>query len=180
MESIKNQSHCIENYSLQDWFVVKTLSRHEKKVAKQLEELNYNVYLPLLKTIKIWSDRKKKVEVPLISSVLFVQNTEVNKEIIYSIPGFHSILRLNGKIGKVRTSEIEQLKIITGEMEVLQEVEDVRLFPGDEIEIIGGPLRGYFAKAIEELNAYKVLIQIEALGCGYSVNIPKNQVCKIK
>ena len=52
-----------------NWYVVKTNSRAEKKVYERLEFLGLEVYLPLVITIKQWSDRKKKVEVPLISDV---------------------------------------------------------------------------------------------------------------
>lgn len=169
-----------KNHSTKDWFVVCTLSRQEKKVAKLLAELGYNVYLPIVKTLRVWSDRKKKVEMPLIPSMLFVEDVDIDKRLIYSVPGFHSILKLQGKIGKVKPREIEQLKIITGEMSEVETVENIRLFPGDEIEIIGGPLQGYYAQAIEEVNSFRVLIQVETLNLGYVVNLAKNQVRKVK
>ena len=59
-----------------NWYVVKTRSRAEQKVAQRISAKGLNVYLPLQKTIRQWSDRKKKVEVPLISSTLFVKTEE--------------------------------------------------------------------------------------------------------
>ena len=48
------------------WYVIKTLSRAEKKTAERMTAEGYKVYLPLQTTIKQWSDRKKKIEIPLI------------------------------------------------------------------------------------------------------------------
>ncbi|HTO38196.1 MAG TPA: UpxY family transcription antiterminator [Brumimicrobium sp.] len=162
-----------------DWFVVRTNSRHEKKVACLLEKLNYQVYLPIQKQWRIWSDRKKLIEVPLIPGVIFVHDCTVNKEKLYSVPGFHSILKLNGEIGRVKPKEIEQLKLVLEEYEGVKKVENSRFSRGEEVEIIAGPLRGYFAKAVEDVNSYRVIICIEALAAKFVVNLAKSKVRKL-
>lgn len=168
------------NNSLADnWFVVKTLPRHEKKVAEQLEKLNYTTYLPLQTTWRMWSDRKKKVELPLIPSIVFVKDLTVNKEPMYLLAGFHSILKLNGEIGRVKPHEIEQLRLLTGAGIEFEAIELSSFLPGDDVEIISGPFRGHYAKAIEDLSSYRVLIEISTLGIGYTINVAKNLVQKV-
>ena len=54
------------------WYVLYTKPRQEKKVADGLIAIGIAAYCPLVTTIKQWSDRKKKVEVPLINSYVFV------------------------------------------------------------------------------------------------------------
>jgi hypothetical protein len=49
-----------------EWFALYTKPRNEKKVTETLAALGIEVYCPLVTTIKQWSDRKKKVESPLI------------------------------------------------------------------------------------------------------------------
>ena len=56
-----------------NWYVVYTKPLTEKKVATRLTELGIEVYLPLYTTVRQWSDRKKKLEKPLINSVVFVR-----------------------------------------------------------------------------------------------------------
>lgn len=176
-----NKTEIEKKYTERNWFVVKTRPRHEKKVNSLLQEYGYHTYLPLVKTIRIWSDRKKKVTVPLIPSTLFIRDIDCDKKTLYSVPGFHSILKLNSKIGVVRPEEIEQLKIVTGEEELEFDSVNTESFNrGDEVEITGGPLRGFFAKAIEEMNTFRVLISIPALGIGYSVNVAKNNIRKVE
>ena len=50
------------------WFAIYVKSRSEKKVFKQLVDIEIESFLPLITRIKQWSDRKKKVEEPLFTS----------------------------------------------------------------------------------------------------------------
>ena len=54
------------------WYAVYTRPRFEKQVVKALLDQGIEGYLPLIKTMRQWSDRKKMVEVPLFSSYVFV------------------------------------------------------------------------------------------------------------
>jgi transcription antitermination factor NusG len=49
------------------WYAIRTRSRHEKMVHEQLQTQGIETFLPLVKRIHKWSDRKKEVEVPLFS-----------------------------------------------------------------------------------------------------------------
>jgi hypothetical protein len=44
-----------------------------KKVAEQLTKMGIECYCPLITQVRQWSDRKKKVVVPLFNSYVFVQ-----------------------------------------------------------------------------------------------------------
>jgi len=56
-----------------NWMVLYTRSRWEKKVDKLLKEQNIISYCPVVKTSKQWADRSKTVEIPLFNSYLFVR-----------------------------------------------------------------------------------------------------------
>ena len=58
--------------STKQWYAVKTMSRAEKKIKERLDDLGVENYLPLCTQIKKWSDRKKKVQSPLVPGYLFV------------------------------------------------------------------------------------------------------------
>lgn len=162
------------------WYVIKTYSRQEKKVALSLDNLGFTCFLPLEKNIKQWSDRKKKVSTPLIPSTLFLKESEKDLLEIYQIPGFHSVLKENGKIGKVTETEIEHLRMLTSSQISFTVHNAIQIQAGDEIEVISGPFKGYFGKAIEELNAFRVIIQVDTLSLAFAVNLAKNQVRKLK
>src|SRR5215470_6707011 len=54
------------------WYALHTRSRHERVVAQRLQERGLETYLPTVREVHRWSDRKKKVEVPLFSCYVFL------------------------------------------------------------------------------------------------------------
>jgi transcription antitermination factor NusG len=55
------------------WYAVRTRSRHEKVAARELVAQGINVFLPLISSVRQWSDRRTKVEIPLFPGYAFVR-----------------------------------------------------------------------------------------------------------
>jgi hypothetical protein len=55
------------------WYAVRTRSRHEKLVARQLETQGIQSFLPVVTQTRTWSDRRKQVESPLFSGYTFLR-----------------------------------------------------------------------------------------------------------
>ena len=161
------------------WYVVKTNSRAEKKVHERLELLGFTVYLPLVTTIKQWSDRKKKIEVPLISSTLFVQCEETELKKLFNVLGFHYLLNFLGRPAIVRDFEIRNLRILLKENVEFDSEESLDVVPGDKVEVIRGPFQGLIATSIEVNRTHKLIVQIESLDQRFVVHVPKSFVKKI-
>ncbi len=92
------------------WYVLYTKPRQEKKVADGLIAIGIAAYCPLVTTIKQWSDRKKKVEVPLINSYVFVNIEEHKRDEVFGVLGIVRYLFWLGKPALVRAIEIEALQ----------------------------------------------------------------------
>lgn len=122
------------------WFVIYTKPRTEKKVAERLTQMQVEVYCPLVTTIKQWSDRKKKVQTPLLSSYVFVQLEEKDRESIFQINGVVRYVYWLGKPAIVRDEEIEALRESLQHTLTSFEVRGHKV--GDTISIPGGPFQG--------------------------------------
>ena len=61
------------------WYAINVKSRHEKYVHDQLKRKNIESSLPMASVIRQWSDRKKKVEIPLFRGYVFV-NIDIQYE----------------------------------------------------------------------------------------------------
>src|SRR4030042_6761553 len=96
------------------WFAAYTRSRAEKAVARELEKQHINYYLPLYKTIRQWSDRKKKVEEPLIRSYIFVHITDKEYRKVLETSGVVNIVHFSGKPVSIPDWQIDNLKILMG------------------------------------------------------------------
>ena len=157
------------------WFVVYTKAQAEKKFAERLQHAGYEVYLPLQEELKQWSDRKKKIQKPLISSVVFVRCTEAQLSGLYNILGFSRILRYLGKPAVVQPQEILNLQILL-QQAAAPELASQNLAPGVAIEVLRGPFKGIIGTAVQVLNTLRVKIEIRHLGVAFGINVPKSFV----
>lgn len=88
------------------WFVVYTKPRTELKVVDRLSALGINVYAPTKTEVRQWSDRKKKVVVPLLPSMVLVNLSEQETDRVFKVPGVLRYLFENGKRASVSSEEI--------------------------------------------------------------------------
>lgn len=167
------------NKSNTKWFALYTAPRAEKKVFQRLGEEGYAVYLPLLSTIKQWSDRKKKVEVPLISSYVFIQTDELSLQNIRNIFGVVGILNYLGKPAVVKDVEINNLKILLRESETVKLLEDVRIPKGTPIQVIKGQMTGVIGEMVHYKGKMKIIVRVEACGTLVEVEVPLSFVEEI-
>ena len=122
------------------WYALYTKSRHEKKVTERLVSQGFEVFSPMIKTLKQWSDRKKKVTVPLIPSYIFVNIEEKNRTKVLSDLSVLNFVFWLGKPAVIKNTEIDRLKgLISGEE--IQDFEIRHLNVGDKINIDKGFLK---------------------------------------
>ena len=143
------------------WYVLYTKPRNEKKVTLKLQELGFVVYCPLVTVVKQWSDRKKKVEEPLLPSYVFVQLDETNRDQVFQVAGIVRYLYWLGKPAIVREEEIETLRSwLSGDSPKLQ-VEQLQR--GTKITLKEGLFSGMDA-VVKEHRGKKVQLILESLG----------------
>lgn len=146
-----------------NWYVVYTKPKWEKKVAEKLNQIGIECYCPLITQLKQWSDRKKKVEVPLFNSYVFVQLPDVNRNSVFQVPGVVRYLFWLGKPAVVRDEEIAIIKNSLSDTNIA----DVLVMPykkGDKIKFEGGVFSNQNAIVQEVTNTHYILV-LESLGC---------------
>ncbi len=163
-----------------NWYAIFTRPRAEKKVYQRFIDLGYTAYLPLVTTLKQWSDRKKKVKTPLISSYVFIQIDEQYIYDVLNVPSTLGVLKYLGKLAIVRNEEIENLKLLLNNKDAIQIVEKANFSKDEEVEVIRGPLAGLKAFYVEEKGKHRVLIKIDALDRYFAAEIPLSFIKKIK
>lgn len=161
------------------WFAFRTKSRFEKKVHERLLNLGFNSFLPLITEYRIWSDRKKKVSVPIISSFVFVKclNSEINN--VLKVDGVATILKHLSKPAIVKDQEIENLQILVSGFKdtVIEKTE--KLEKGTPIQVVKGPFKGIIGESIISKGNHRVLIELSILDKKLVVDIPLSFVEKL-
>ena len=161
------------------WLVFYTKSRAEKAAYKALQKFGFTAYLPMQKILRQWSDRKKKVEVPLFNSYIFVYDLEANIPEILKIPGITWNIRHNGKPAFLREKELATIKrfIESGLTIEIGAIEDLQ--QGDQVKIMDGPLRGAIGYLSGEYNERKFTIEIESIDQVMKVSVDKRLLRKL-
>jgi transcription antitermination factor NusG len=92
------------------WYAIYTKPRWEKKVNMVLERKGVEVWCPLQKVRKQWSDRKKVVEEPLFKSYVFVRINNTERTNVLMTDGVLNFVYYVGKPAIIRDEEIEVIK----------------------------------------------------------------------
>jgi transcriptional antiterminator RfaH len=122
------------------WMVVYTKPRNEKTVSERLSSQGVEVYSPIIETIRQWSDRKKKVKIPLFTSYVFVRVNEKDRSVILQDPGVMNFVFWLGKPAIIRDSEMDEM-IAFLENHKENELTVKQLKKGDKIVFKEGPLK---------------------------------------
>ncbi len=157
------------------WYPFYTRSRFEKKAYDNLVKKGFEVYLPLKKSERQWSDRKKIVEMPLFSSYIFVRVPQYQIYDVLQINGIVRYIVFNGRPAVVRDSEIELIRKILSEKTEFEVVDGI-IKEGAEITLTSGPFKGYSGRVIKRSGKSKIVIEIESINKSLIVTVDVSNI----
>ena len=163
------------------WKVVYVASRQEKKLAKRLEQLGIEHYLPLNRKLQQWSDRKKWVEFPLFNGYLFVNPTPKQRDKVLEEPGAIAYVRCNGGDALISDKEVEIIKNVTESgysLEAVNTPDDFEI--GEQVKVLEGPLKGHKVDIIRRNDMSEFLVSFDTLGQSIKINMPYQVLQKVR
>ncbi len=161
------------------WYPVYTNSRAEKKACQELQKRNIEVFLPLRKEWKQWSDRKKLVEEPLFKSYIFVRISTKEQATVLMTHGVSRFLYFSGKVAVMPDKQMEDLKLLLATGEELELIEhDVA--PGEKVLINAGPFQGIIAELVSIKNKRSLILKLENLGYAIQVKTSMAYITPLK
>jgi transcription antitermination factor NusG len=143
--------------SIEKWFVLCTKPRNELKVTERLSNLGVKVYAPTKVEVRQWSDRKKKITVPLLPSMVLVQVLEKEVDRVFEI---HGVLRFLFEHGKRASVSNEEVLAMRSYLESMSAEDERGLAIGDVVKV---PLLEQQATVLS-LKGKKCLAQLQKLG----------------
>ena len=166
----------MENCNLTPWHVLYVKPRREKKVELLLKDKNIDVFLPLVKSISIWSDRKKKIYKPLFTSYIFVR--VISKTDLYlarSTEGVIKYVRFGNDYALIREKEILQIKQLLN-LEDISEIETSTNLPskGQKMKINYGQLSGLNCEVIKADKKSRIFVRIESIRHSITAIVPNS------
>lgn len=115
------------------WYVLITKPKHELKVAERLQKNGFEVCCPTRIEVRQWSDRKKKVTVPLLPSMLLINVPDKERSQVFTVPGALRYLFWLGEPAVVPEKEVQVLKDIASQKHQVLSTEKIEI--GREIDL---------------------------------------------
>jgi len=144
------------------WMAIYTRPRAEKKVEQRLQQAGIESYLPLKKCKRRWSDRSKVVEMPLISSYVFVKCSEQERINVLQTAGVVNFVFYRGKPAVIREEEMQRMWKFLADYGRMK-LKVARFEPGQKVTVKAGPLTGKNGEVLYTKNT-RVGIRLETLG----------------
>ena len=163
------------------WHVCYLKPRSEKIVKKKIEELQFEVFLPLVKQVKIYKTAKKNILLPLFPGYIFVNITPGYRHHITEIPEVYRFIKFKNEYARVSDEEIENLQILVKNIKNHSEIQSEVLFQqGKIVEVTEGPFQGIRGKIITMNGKRRVMIQIDAIKQAMSIDIDAKYLSKVE
>ena len=159
------------NSTSKSWFAIQTCPRYEKKVADDLKQKEFEVFLPLVASRRQWSDRKRIVYFPLFSSYIFAQipGTIEHRIAILQTKGVRGFVGVRGAPVPIPESEIEAVRSL------LRVGESFEVHPflnvGQRVRIRGGSLTGVQGIVVKKNQDLSLVISIEVIQRSVSLKL---------
>jgi transcription antitermination factor NusG len=161
---------------VENWYALHTRPRHEKLVVQRLSERGVDTFLPMVKEVHRWSDRKKVVELPLFGCYVFAKFVPNKVERL-------NVLRVGGVLGLVG-SHNEGTPIPDGQIDAVRALLEGSLswspYPflkiGQRVRVRGGVLEGVEGILLSRNGNNTVVISVDAIQRSLAVRVEGYQI----
>ena len=138
------------------WHVIYTKPRAEKKVEERLNNFGIEAYCPVKQEVKQWSDRKKKILVPVLPSMVLVNIDVKERNKVFDIPGVVRYMFWLNKHAIVKDGEVASLKSLLSQNNIIsQNTETLKV--GENINVPGFENQSGIIKKISNNQIWVVL-----------------------
>lgn len=163
--STRNASEANPDGDADGWYVLRTMPRHEKKLAIFLEQRGIEVYLPVQNRKRRWSDRTRIVEMPLFPGYLFLRfDYAARRSEVLARQAAIDFVRVQGQAARMRAEELQNLQLLINQATELQTDASRAFAPGESVEITFGPFKGVRGVVKKAKNRTRLYVDVPLLG----------------
>jgi transcription antitermination factor NusG len=161
-----------------EWFAVETKHRFERKVAAQLAQKGFSVFLPMLTEYHRWTDRLKAITVPLFPGYAFVhldQSRDSCRAVLHTT-GLIRFVSFGGVAASVPRKQVEDLQLLIRQRSSLSFHPFLQV--GERVRIRGGCLDG-LEGILEQRGKDKLVISIQSIQRSLAIEVQGYEVERI-
>lgn len=153
------------------WFAISSRSRHERIIATALANTGVTTFLPCVREMRSWSDRRKLIDVPLFPGYVFVQIKNSAEARLHVLKTSGVVQFVGSRRGAVpiQNKEIADIRAVLGKKISCSPYPFLRL--GQHVRIRGGSLDGVEGILVGRDSACKLVISIELIHRSLAVSV---------
>jgi transcriptional antiterminator RfaH len=158
---------------MEPWKVLYTQSLYENKVAQQFDRYHIEYYLPRIELRRQWSDRVKKLMVPVFPNYIFVRVSNKNRNEVFNAKGVLHYVRVENRDACITENEIQLIRDIEHN-KGMSSVSPYEFSKGDLVTIRAGLMQGMKGTICEPLGNRRVRLILKELTLEFAIEIPTN------
>lgn len=172
------------------WYVAIVNPRHEKSVARKLDEAGIENFVAIQRELHLWQNgRKRTVDRVVIPSIVFIRTTEQERLRLVTLP---YILRfmvdraatapdgLRRPAATIPDIQMQRLRFMLGQIDSPVEFRPTPYRVNDTVRVIRGQLKGLEGSVMQNSDGtHTLLVGLSILG-GAAVRIDPTDVEKIR
>jgi len=153
------------------WYALHTKPRHERRIGVELRHKGFQIFVPTVKEVHRWSDRRKIVEVPLFSCYVFFRANNVvrARETVFLTPGIFRVVGAKDRPTPIPDSEIQAFQRLVAKGVPM--ANSLFLGAGQRVRIRGGVLDRLEGILQSDPGDDKILVSIELIQRAVSVSL---------
>jgi transcription termination/antitermination protein NusG len=150
-----------ESCTVEHWYALSVRVRHEKLVTRHLQYEGINCFLPLYRSVRIWQDRRKELDMALFPGYLFVNLKLGDRASVLRAPGVRQFITFQGQPAVVPDAEIRALtsSFAAG----LRPQPHPYLCQGRRVRVKRGALMGTEGILIRRKEGFRLVLSIEMI-----------------
>jgi transcription antitermination factor NusG len=157
-----------------DWFAITVKAQYEKVFADALSGRGFEVFLPYYVAQRRWSDRIKKVQVPLFSGYVFGRFDWDCRNQVCTIPGYRSVVSFGGKAAAVDPHELDVIRRVVQSDGLFEPHPFLRT--GQTVRVTRGPLTGVEGILTKISDSCEVVVSVSILQRSVAVKLDTSMI----
>jgi len=167
---------CISR-NLLPWYAIRTKSNQEKLVSTILSNKDFEIYFPVYRVCRRWSDRVVETELPLFPGYVFGRLDIVKRMPILTTPGVVRILSVGHEPAAIPEEEIEAVRTVLRSGLLTEPCPFIR--EGQRIRVHSGSLKGQEGILLKKKNKWRMVVSITLLQRSVSVEIDRECIAAL-
>lgn len=170
---------CNGSASEKKWHVFYLRPRTENRVYRILTNLNYEVFWPVIQSVRIWKNRQKRmIKLPLFPNYMFVYTYAHELYPIKCLPQVVSYVTCGGKPSTISDNEVEGIRRMLSLGRTI--TVETKFSKGERVRIVSGPLKGYDGVLVKQHSRTRFGIQLKAINYAVLIDIDRSDLEKFQ